>query len=659
MDVRIARLESAILKTAEPSPLAPPIAESEPAAGAPEISPAPKPAFETKVGLTILNRVGVITLVLGIAFFFKWAVDNNWVGPAGRVILGVLGGLAAIAIADILWRKGQRVFAQGVTGAGIAILYLSFYAAFGFYKLIPQSLAFALMFAATLMAVALSLRYGSGAIAALGFTGGYLTPLLLSSGEDHPWFLFGYILLLDAGGMDLARRRRWHSLEVLSFSATAILYFAWMMEQFSRGDKKLVATLAVLVLYALYSRASLSRLFLIAQFGAALAMSFIWSNSPAQFFALALAVAIAGLAYAEIRRSQAVAVVTFAAFWLSYWTWTLGGLANAGIESQFLGISLAFLLFFGWNTWRLAIRRSAPTMQGMAILAANGAAFYATAYGLLNPHFHAWLGLLAIAVAAVYFGLAGYLHQERPAAEEDTRPVLLSLGIALCFLTLAIPIQFAGYTITMAWSLEAAALTWIGLQFENTRAIYGALTIFGLVMARLLLIDSMMFPDPKSYVAAGNARFFTFAVSAVALWLAAWWASRQSPKVSLAHYVAGHVVMLAGIGLEIVGWAERNTPPVNLFSVETVGISILFGIYAVILVSAGVITRTGLNRFAGLILIGLVIVKLYLVDIWTLERVYRISAFVILGVLLIGTSFLYSHFRRLIEEWWNNGKGPL
>jgi uncharacterized membrane protein len=88
-----------------PPPPPPTIAKLFEEPPAPELIEQPrKPALETKVGLTVVNRIGVITLVLGVAFFFKWAVDNDWIGPAGRVILGVLAGFAALAIADFLWR---------------------------------------------------------------------------------------------------------------------------------------------------------------------------------------------------------------------------------------------------------------------------------------------------------------------------------------------------------------------------------------------------------------------------------------------------------------------------------------------------------------------------------------------------------------------------
>ena len=172
--------EEAPVSTGVPPP--PPIFASSPAASA----PAPE-RLESRMGLTWINRIGVITLIIGVAFFFKYAIDNQWIGETGRVILGVLAGFVAIAAADVLWRRNQKVFAQGISGLGIGILYLSFYATFGFYHLLPQAAAFVLMAMATALAGALALRYNAMAIAALGMLGGYATPVLLSAGQDAPW----------------------------------------------------------------------------------------------------------------------------------------------------------------------------------------------------------------------------------------------------------------------------------------------------------------------------------------------------------------------------------------------------------------------------------------------------------------------------------------
>jgi uncharacterized membrane protein len=228
--------------------------------------------------------------------------------------------------------------------------------------------------------------------------------------------------------------------------------------------------------------------------------------------------------------------------------------------------------------------------------------------------------------------------------------------VALGFLTLAIPIQFSEYRITMAWSLEGAALTWIGARIQSRRMTFAALAVLGLVAIRLGSIDSWMFSDPASYSAVWNARFLTFVIAAVSCWLSAWWVAEK--EIALIDYAAGNVFLLWGMSLEVIGWAERTTPPQNLLSVETVSISILFAIYALVLVSAGVASKTAVNRIAGLGLIGFVVLKLYIFDVWQLDRIYRISAFVVLGALLLMTSFLYSHFRALIESWWKNDEAP-
>ena len=93
------------------------------------------------------------SLIFCVAFVFKYAVDNQWIGETGRVMLGILAGLACLGIGDRIWRAGHQTYAQSVCGLGIAVLYLSFYASFGFYHLLAQSVAFALMALTTAFSV--------------------------------------------------------------------------------------------------------------------------------------------------------------------------------------------------------------------------------------------------------------------------------------------------------------------------------------------------------------------------------------------------------------------------------------------------------------------------------------------------------------------------
>ncbi|HYY42447.1 MAG TPA: DUF2339 domain-containing protein, partial [Pyrinomonadaceae bacterium] len=134
-----------------------------------------------------------------------------------------------------------------LSGGGIVILYLSVYAAFGFYHLVSQPVAFTLMAVVTATAVALSARYDAYAIAVLGLVGGFMTPSLLSTNVDNEVGLFGYVALLDAGVLALAYFKRWRSLNYLAFAATWVLFAGWAIQFYT--EPKLWPTLFFLTLF--------------------------------------------------------------------------------------------------------------------------------------------------------------------------------------------------------------------------------------------------------------------------------------------------------------------------------------------------------------------------------------------------------------------------
>jgi uncharacterized membrane protein len=605
--------------------------------------------LETQLGLTIVNRIGVVTLILGVGFFFKWAVDNQWIGPAGRVELGILAGFIALGIADRLWHRGQTTFAQGITATGVAILYLAIYAAFGFYQLIPQPLAFVFMVTTTALSAALALRYEAVAIAALALVGGFLTPVLLSTGEARPWFLFSYVAVLDIGALYLGKRKQWRILDIISFVATTLIYLGWLTRD--RSEDRPVETVYALVFYALYAAGAFQPILFTAQFVAAGSVAYVWGKDPAQYLFLSLVLAAAGLAVSHLRRWRYIQGAAFTAFWLFTGLWISSLSEPRPLGQLFFGLTAGFALFYGWVAWRLLTGAGAAFSQELVILALNGAAYFGVSYALLNPDYHAWMGLFAVALAGLHVGLGYRIWNVLPAEQRELPAVLLSLGVALTFLTLAVPIQLTAYRITMAWSLEAAALSWIGIRIQRERLQYVGALIFVLVWWRLLVIDSTIYATPD-HAGLMNARFATFAITTACLWLTANWF--RTGTLALVYYVAGHLVLLATLTQEIIDWAARNATPANQVSVETLSISLLYAVYAVVFVSLGVGLRTVAHRIAGLVLIGIVILKLYLFDIWQLGRLYRTLAFVALGLLLLSTSFLYSRFRTWIDSWWRD-----
>jgi uncharacterized membrane protein len=270
------------------------------------------------------------------------------------------------------------------------------------------------------------------------------------------------------------------------------------------------------------------------------------------------------------------------------------------------------------------------------MVAANAGLYYAASYSLLNPAHHQYMGLLAATVGGVHLLLARNF-------EASSAAKALTLGVALAFVTLAVPIQFVGFRITIVWALEGAALAWLSLRLHSDWLRGCSWAVLALVLMRLFLLDLFIYSRSSEYSTLVNTRFLTFAVSTAALWLAARF---LTPALDAAvAYVTGHAVLLFGLGLEIGGWVSRNVAPEDQSSVQIISISVMLTIYAVILVLIGVRTRAAIHRIVGLALVALVVAKLYLIDVWVLGRLFRITAFLALGVLLLALSYLYSRLK--------------
>ncbi len=166
--------------------------------------------------------------VLGLAglFFFKYSIDHGLISPMLRVILGTLAGIGCIGWSQQVQRR-YTVTSNALAGAGIILLYAAFWAARTLYNLVPLELAFGLMGATTFVCCMLSVRHQSLVIAVLGLVGGFATPLLLASDANQPFGLFSYVLVLDAGFLYIAYKRRWAVVALLALVATTLLQTLW------------------------------------------------------------------------------------------------------------------------------------------------------------------------------------------------------------------------------------------------------------------------------------------------------------------------------------------------------------------------------------------------------------------------------------------------
>jgi len=207
----------------------------------------PETDLESRIGSHWLNRIGIAALLIGISYFLKFAFDNNWIGPAGRVTVGLLAGIAVVVWSERFRAKDYRAFSYSLKAIGIGALYLSLWAAFQLYSLIPSSAAFVMMLAVTASTAAMALAQDAQLLAAFALTGGFTTPLLLSTGQNREVALFSYVALLDLGALFLVVFKPWRRLLVMSYAGTLLLYVGWYSTFYTRNQ--LSPTLAFATLF--------------------------------------------------------------------------------------------------------------------------------------------------------------------------------------------------------------------------------------------------------------------------------------------------------------------------------------------------------------------------------------------------------------------------
>lgn len=187
--------------------------------------------WELLIGGQWLNRIGALAIIIAFAFFVKYSFDHQLITDAMRVTLGGVLGFSLLGVGFYYHRKKMPIFPQGLVGIGVAILYVSIYAAYNFYALISFAIAFILMCLVTTLALQQAMYYNSLAVALLGWTGGYLTPFLISTSQASSVGLFSYLFICTIGMMwTVYRKNHWRVIYALTIHAVAIIllnYIAW------------------------------------------------------------------------------------------------------------------------------------------------------------------------------------------------------------------------------------------------------------------------------------------------------------------------------------------------------------------------------------------------------------------------------------------------
>jgi uncharacterized membrane protein len=688
--------ESEAAPVAEAAAPPPVTAAPEPAVDALPGAPAPEPRaaaevgqWEGRLGGTWLSRVGAILLFLGVGFFLKHAFEQDWIGPKGRVLTGLVAGLAITAAGLRLARGATyRVPAQSLVAVGIGTLYLSLYAAHGFYGLVAAPGAFVAMALVTAVGFATALWLDSRALAVLATLGGLLTPVILSTDTDAAAALFTYLAILDLGVLFVAGRRGWPGLALLAFAGTQLLFWGWL-EHWYQAERMPVAfgwASAFFLAFALWAFAAsgsaqpagivrLGRALVILAAPAlyfAAARRILYDPSGRRLAVLALALAagyyVAARAADRSARDDPRAVLLHRALALGFLA--LAPAVTLGPHHLVIVWSVAGLVLVAGG-----FALGAPRLRagGLAISALAWGRWFAAlgentgragAFLLAHPALPA---TVAIVVTAV-LGAMAYRASERSEAslgrwERLARPLLLLVAVGSAALlltaeldqyrTLAIPPPYVPVVKSVVWMLAAMALLALA-RGDGTGVLFGVATVLliSLVGEALGGTDRWARIQPTLRPTISNPRFMAGCLLVVLAWLYGqvagalpYLSDRARQWLAALGSVGAALLLLWNLSVEVVlmPLPETGLEPAKLRSAT---LSVLWAVYAFTAMAWGLWRKDTALRVGAIILFTVTVLKVLIVDLADLDALYRILSVLVLGATLLIASFLYARSRR-------------
>jgi uncharacterized membrane protein len=475
--------------------------------------------FEAVVAGRWLNYVGILALLFAVTFFLKYAFDNNWVGPRGRVGIGLLAGSALYPWSHHLLARGYKYFSEGIAGLGAAVLYLSLWAGWHYYHIFPQSLAFAAMILVTAVTLVVAVGRNSERIAFLALVGGLITPILVSTGENHEVALFAYLTILGAGVLGIGWVRDWKSLPPAQFLATLVYFWGWYSDFYS-ADQLLATVLFATVFFVLFAALPLVRSWRGGDLSG-LEAGIVLVNS------LAYLVALREMLWPDDRWALTVAVLALAAAHLAAermlpekrgTEMRLARILYAGLALIFATLAIPIRLDGRWITIAWAVEGAVLVWGGLrarfaamrwaglvlfAIVAGRLALFAIPADAfLLNARF----ATFAICVASMALGCYFAAASDRELDEQESVAFVIAAIAANILAVAALSLEVwdafgrmhslgidRGHAqelaLSMLWLVWALGLLGAGLWKNSQTMRWQALVLLGVVIVKVFLFD--------------------------------------------------------------------------------------------------------------------------------------------------------------------------
>jgi uncharacterized membrane protein len=597
----------------------------------------PSSSLENRLGAQVFNRVGIIALLIGATWFLKLAIDNQWIGPVGRVLIGLIAGAGLIVWSERFRRKGFPAFSYSLKAIGSGVLYLTLWAAYQLYHVMPPPVALGGMILVTAWNAYMAWVQNAELLAAYALAGGLSTPLLLSTGGNHQIFLFTYLLAIDAATVALVRVKPWPRLLLAAFPATALYFIGWY-SRFYEEPAFAVTIIFVGLFFLVFTMVSLRDVPEDVETHRSVFRS-ISRFIPQILLPLGNA-AFGSLALYSVMQDSGRhwflpwLMLIFAAIYLLITRLPQGPVAAAmhlSLAVVFLTIAIPLKASGHWIT-------VAWLVEGVALL---------------------WVASRVSSVPENSLGAGSVLRWLSAAS------LILGLGglIAMPFwFDEAIVLPFLNHNLATAVIAAAAfaGAAWLSLRTSHTdRTSWPAwpqvafcATIACCLVAVLLSLREIATSRsyPQSHPPFLNGDFGMALLGLAILSVVAW----RSLHVALADeatlrwaQLSGATVIVINLVAVLTGvreieslWSVTTANPESSLQ-RALAVSAFLMVYGGVLLAIGFWRRTSFIRWQALILLVFTIGKTFLYDMRSLSQGYRVVSFLGLGVLLMAVSYAY------------------
>lgn len=675
LEQEVARTRDALARQDATAPHVPPMPHAAPepprAPYIPMPPMAPPPAGRARAWEEIVGRKWSLwagTAMLFVTVALLLAMNWRSLGPWGQLGLGAAAGLSLLAGGAWSRRKVDAGFAAGLTGGGLAILYLDVWAAMTRCYVLSFTEAMPLMVGLTVVGVVLSLRYNAVSLCILSAAGGFLTPALLggSAGIGSATTpLLAYVAVLNAGILAVACLKRWRSLMWLAFGSTVLLLLIGSLDAPLTAHR--VSAFAWFTLYLVQFVAAASYPSLADDGPAAPGDIALLSYVPLAYFAGAWPLIRPMLGAVP----SALALGLSAAFAL--YALAVRGRGHAALARAGLGLSVLFVtvavpiqlrqgwVAVGWSVEAATLIALAGLHGGNLLRRAGQAVWVLSLCAAVvaflayrEPHAPLLVNPVALPllVLSVSSGVALALLRRWGAEGRDELAAVYAgaavFGGAMVIGREAVGTAIGAEVYAASWALATYAVA----QYAAGRALGDAVyRASALCVTTVAAVMALFRTAPVEGLPLWNHSGLAYMVNIAALvLLARWTAAARADALPGERDVPGIFIPAAlALGLWGTSWetygafryfADALGPQWARWAQS--GVSLVWTSFAAGLLIAGVAHRRAATRWAGLGLFGATLLKVVVVDLGALEASSRLLSTAALGVALIGASWLYT-----------------